>query len=329
MHKNNLLYCRILFTFLLTLIFSFVNAAESQNSQKKVSIGVFITSLYEFNMNAGTYNADIWIWSESQIKDKFELNKVELGLLHGKYPLDISLKYQENLDDSKSFENRKIRATFLHDYNLELFPFDKQILRFNIEGTDSTDELVFIPSSNSGISSSIQISGWQINSFKIIPSSIDHGTNFGYPQYTSTVKYPLITVEVELIRDRFFIFFKLIIGLLVSVLIASLSSTISVYNDDLYGSRISIIGGSLLAAVLNQQFADTKSDAINTITLVDSIHLIGILTIGCLFISSIIFRFVSEKIDKKSNLLKIDLFFGLASFTLFIFLSTLIIIVSV
>lgn len=329
MLKNKILTFRIISALLLILISGSINSAEFQNSQKKVSIGVFITSLYEFNMNAGTYNADIWIWSESNIKDKFELDKVELGQLHGKYPLDISLKYQENLDDFRSFENRKIRATFLHDYNLELFPFDKQILRFNIEGTDSTDELAFIPSNNSGISSSIQISGWLINSFKIIPSAMDHGTNFGYPKYTSNVKYPLITVEVELIRDSFFIFFKLIIGLLVSVLIASLSSTISVYNDDLYGSRISIIGGSLLAAVLNQQFADTKSDAINTITLVDSIHLIGILTIGCLFISSIIFRFVSEKSDKKSRLLKIDLFFGLASFALFIIISTTIIFVSI
>ena len=158
---------------------------------------------------------------------------------------------------------------------------------------------------------------------------MDHGTNFGYPQYTSKVKYPLITVEVELIRDSFFIFFKLIIGLLVSVLIASLSSTISVYNDDLYGSRISIIGGSLLAGVFNQQFADTKSDAINTITLIDIIHLIGILTIGCLFISSIIFRFLSEKNDNKSKLLKIDLLFGLACFALFIVISTTIIIASI
>jgi len=329
MSKNTIVCRQILFTLLLTLISCFVNATESQNSQKKVSIGVFITSLYEFNINAGSYNADIWIWSESNIKDKFELDKVELGLLHGKYPLDISLKYQENLDSFRSFENRKIRATFLHDYNLELFPFDKQILRFNIEGMDSLDELIFIPSSNSGISSFIQISGWRINSFKIIPSAMDHGTNFGYPQYTSKVKYPLITVEVELIRDSFFIFFKLIIGLLVSVLIASLSSTISVYNDDLYGSRISIIGGSLLAGVFNQQFADTKSDAINTITLIDIIHLIGILTIGCLFISSIIFRFLSEKNDNKSKLLKIDLLFGLACFALFIVISTTIIIASI
>lgn len=325
MIKIKTLFLRVLFALLLTLITSYVNSAESQNLQKKVSIGVFISSLYELNMGAGSYNADIWIWSESNIKDKFEIDKVELGQLHGKYPLDISLKYQENLDEFKSFENRKIRATLLHDYNLELFPFDKQILRFNIEGTDSADELVFIPSNNSGISNSILISGWLINSFKIISSEIDHGTNFGYPKYNSNVKYPFITVEVELIRDSFFIFIKLIIGLLVSVLIASLSSTISVYNDNLYGSRISIIGGSLLAAVLNQQFADAKSDAINTITLIDSVHLIGILTIGCLFISTIIFKFVSEKSDKKSKLQNIDLFFGLASFTLFIILSTIII----
>lgn len=329
MQKIRIPYYCILLVILLSLISNFANAVEPQNSQKKVSIGVFITSLYELNMNAGSYNADIWIWSESKIKDEFELDRIEFSFLHGKYPLDISLKYKENLNDSISFENRKIRATFLHDYNLELFPFDKQILKFNIEGTDSTDELTFIPSSNSGISSLIQISGWRINSFKLTPTTIDHGTNFGYPQYTSKVKYPLITVEVELIRNSFYLFFKLLIGLIVSVLIASLSTTISIYNDDLYGSRISIIGGSLLASVLNQQFADSKADTITTITLVDTIHLIGIITIGCLFVSSIIFRYVSEKTDKKSNLSKLDFLFGLISFVLFVAISAIIVIVKI
>jgi hypothetical protein len=329
MQKIRIPYYCILLIIFFSIISNFANAVEPQNSQKKVSIGVFITSLYELNMNAGSYNADIWIWSESQIKDEFELDRIEFSLLHGKYPLDTSLKYKENLNNSISFENRKIRATFLHDYNLELFPFDKQILRFNIEGTDSTDELTFIPSSNSGISSFIQISGWRINSFKIIPTAIDHGTNFGYPQYTSKVKYPLITVEVELIRNSFYLFFKLLIGLIVSVLIASLSTTISIYNDDLYGSRISIIGGSLLASVLNQQFADSKADTITTITLVDTIHLIGIITIGCLFVSSIIFRYISEKTYKRSNLSKLDFLFGLISFALFIVISAIIVIVKI
>ena len=329
MQKIKIPYYCILLVIFFSLISNSASAVEPQNSQKKVSIGVFITSLYELNMNAGSYNADIWIWSESQIKDEFELDRIELSLLHGKYPLDTSLKYKENLNDSISFENRKIRATFLHDYNLELFPFDKQILRFNIEGTDSTDELTFIPSSNSGISSFIQISGWRINSFKIIPTAIDHGTNFGYPQYTSKVKYPLITVEVELIRNSFYLFFKLLIGLIVSVLIASLSTTISTYNDDLYGSRISIIGGSLLAGVLNQQFADSKADTITTITLVDTIHLIGITTIGCLFVSSIIFRYISQKTDKKINLSKLDFLFGIISFVLFIAISAIIVIVKI
>ena len=332
MSKLNIIYKKIkyfqdkLFIVLFVFAFGFANAVASEDSQKKVSIGIFITSLYELNMNAGSYNADFWIWSESRIKDKFELDKVELGLLHGKNPLDTSLKYQENLDNSISFENRKIRATFLHDYNLKLFPFDKQILKFNIEGVDSTDELIFIPSANSGISSNIGISGWRINNFKIISTEVIHGTNFGYSKYNPNVKYPSIVVEIELTRDSFNLFFKLTIGLLVSVLIAALSSTISVFNDDLYGSRVAIIGGSLLAAVLNQQFVDSKADSINIITLIDLIHLIGIAAIGCLFISTICFRFLSEKTDQKSKLLKFDVLFGIISFAIFLIISILLVV---
>jgi hypothetical protein len=54
-------------------------AADNLNLQRKVTIGVFLTSLYELNMNTGSYSADFWIWSESQIGHKFELDRVELG----------------------------------------------------------------------------------------------------------------------------------------------------------------------------------------------------------------------------------------------------------
>jgi hypothetical protein len=324
--KINFFHYAIISLFLLSS--NFVCASDNLNLQRKVTIGVFLTSLYELNMNAGSYSADFWIWSESQIDHKFKLDRVELGYLYGKYPLETSLKYQENLSESISFENRKIRATFLHDYSLDLFPFDKQTLRIYIEGTDSIDELIFEPSTKSGFSQLIQMSGWRINSFKLIPSEINHGTNFGYPNYTTNVSYPLITVEIELIRNSLYLFFKLIIGLLVSVLIASLASSLSVYNDDLYSSRLALIGGSLLASVLNQQFVDTKADAINLVTLLDIIHLIGISTVGSLFVSAIIFRFLSEKNYQKIKLQKIDLLFGFIAFALFFSVSLILVVKS-
>ena len=155
-------------------------------------------SIYDLDLNSGTYGADFWIWSESQIKSKFRLDSVELESLQGKYPLDISLKYQENLESSVSFENRKIRGTFLHDFNLDLFPFDKQVLRFSLEGTDSADEFNFLPSDLSGFSRSIKIQGWEVSGFKLSSREIMHGTNFGYAKYKSNVKYPSIVVEIEL-----------------------------------------------------------------------------------------------------------------------------------
>jgi hypothetical protein len=324
--KINFYHYVIILLFLLSS--NFVYAADNLNLQRKVTIGVFLTSLYELNMNAGSFSADFWIWSESQIDHKFKLDRVELGYLYGKYPLETSLRYQENLGESISFENRKIRATFLHDYSLDLFPFDKQILRIYIEGTDSIDELIFEPSTKSGFSELIQMSGWRINSFKLIPSEINHGTNFGYPNYTTNVSYPLITVEIELIRNSLYLFFKLIIGLFVSVLIASLASSLSVYNDDLYSARLALIGGSLLASVLNQQFVDTKADAINLVTLLDIIHLIGISTVGSLFVSAIIFRFLSEKNYQKIKLQKIDSLFGFIAFALFFSVSLILVVKS-
>ena len=319
---------KIIFLILFTFC-NFVYASEHLNTKKNVKIGVYLSSLYELDMNAGSYSADFWIWSESLIKDKFNLNTVELGLMHGKFPIDISLRYQENLNNSISFENRKIRGTFLHDFNLDIFPFDKQILRFNLEGTDSTDELNFLPSTNSGFNNLIQVPGWKISSFKLISTEMNHGTNFGYLNYDPNVKYPLIIAEIELVRNSPYLFLKLSIGLFIAVLIAALSSAMSVKSDDLFGSRITFLGGALLAAVLNQQFVDSKAGAINSITLIDVIHLVGISLIGCLFIAAILFRYLCVISNWKNKIQKFDTMFGYFVLIIFIFISIILVITSI
>jgi hypothetical protein len=280
-------------------------------------------------MNAGSYSADIWIWSESPIKDKFSLDTVELGLLHGKFPVDVSLKYQENLDRTTSFENRKIRGTFLHDFNLDLFPFDKQILRFFVESTDSTDEMNFYPSSYSGYNHLIKVPGWRITDFRIVNGDISHGTNFGYPKFVPNVKFPLITAEIELVRDSPYLFLKLSIGLFIAVLIAALSSAMPVKSDDLFGSRVTFLGGALLAAVINQQFADSKASAINSVTLLDVIHLVGISIIGCLFIAAIFLRYFCSNAHFKNRIEKIDAIFGFSILILFFIISIVLVAASV
>jgi hypothetical protein len=280
-------------------------------------------------MNAGSYSADFWIWSESQIKDKFSLEAIELGPLHGKFMVDTSLKYQENLNSSVSFENRKIRGTFLHDFNLDLFPFDRQVLRLFIEGTDSNDELIFFSSSTSGFSKLIQVPGWNVSDFRLIVSEINHGTNFGYPKYSPNVSYPLVIVEIELARNSPFLFLKVSIGLFVAVLIASLSSAMPVTNDDLFGSRVTLLGGALLAAVLNQQFVDSKAGAINSITLIDVIHLVGIALIGLLFLATFFFRYYCSVEQCKYEIKKIDALFGGFIFVSFVFASVLLVAIKV
>lgn len=322
-------YLKKIIIVLLLIFCNFVYSAEKSHTKKNIIIGVYLTSLYELDMSAGSFSADLWIWSETKIKHKFKLDSVELGLLHGKFPIDISLKYQENLDAFTSFENRKIRGTFLHDFNLDLFPFDKQVLRFNVEGTDSTDEINFLPSSFSGYNNSIKVPGWRIADFRLIYSEISHGTNFGYPGFVPDVKYPLVTAEIELERDSPYLFLKLSIGLFIAVLIAALSSAMPVKSDDLFGSRVTFLGGALLAAVLNQQFADSKAGAINSITLLDIMHLIGITVIGCLFIGAILLRYFCSNAYFENRIEKIDAIFGFLILILFLVISIILVVTSI
>jgi hypothetical protein len=64
----------------------------------------------------------------------------------------------------------------------------------------------------------------------------------------------------------------------------------STESDDLYSARLGLLGATLLAVVVNQQFADSKVGQTTTVTLIDSLHMLGFAVVFLLFISSIFSR---------------------------------------
>ena len=307
--------------------------ANKLSDSKEIVIGAYLTSLYDIDTKNGQFNADIWLWSKSLETSKYDHKLLEIKQTNIKFPVVIFGEYKEKIKPL-IFASKKIQGVFINNFDLSKYPFDRQILKITFESTDTSNNVRFISDSDIGFDRYIQIDGWEINSIKLIPSEHNYRSNFGYPYSLPTppLSFSQITLIIEIERKSPFLFIKLVLGLLIAVLIAFLSLLLTVNNDELFTARLSLIVVALLAAVFNQQYVSSIIGETTDITVVDSVHLLGILQIGIVFLHTIILRifsvnsnFARIRIERQDILDNIDIGICISLFFIFIGITSILI----
>ena len=306
--------------FLLACTLSAVTDAKASEPQK-IELGVFVTSLHDLDADKGNFSAELWVWSKAEKNLNFELPRVEITRFNSKYPHQFSIDANTPMSNEKVHSARKLGATFLHNYDLKNFPFDRQVLKIHLEHTQEyADVWEFIADPQSGIDKSISVEGWKIDSIKTRVSKKSYDSNFGLTELNPN--FSRVTVEINMKREALLTFFKLTLGLVVAVVIAVLASLLPPNNDDLFSSRVGLLGATLLAVVVSQQFADAKAGDTSSVTLVDSLHMLGSLAILALFICTLVSRFAylsdkyrdySRTFDRSTIFLVSSIFFLLSA----------------
>jgi len=287
-------------------LFGLSSASAAPNPQQ-VTLGAYLTSLYDIDNDNGTFSADIWVWTKTKFKYNIN-NSLEISLLSSQVPHSSEVLETKRLKNGDLYTQRKISGTFVHDYNLTNFPFDTQKLTVSFEDADlNKDNLQFIADSASGYDKEISVDGWNVLSATVRTVLKEYDTNFGDTTKPSIDQYSRVVMDIELERDDKFIFFKITLGLFAAVFVALFSNFMSSANADIYSNRVGLVGASLLAVVVNQQFADQKIGQSTTVTLVDILHMIGFCTVFIIFIGSLISRKLSLTKNVKFSPKEFDL----------------------
>ena len=290
--------------------------------QESVRLGAYVTSLYDIDAKKGTFSADLWVWSLSKPDSKFRLDKtLEMNQLDGQLPINHSGFGSQELASGDVWCAKKVSATFLHQFNLQNYPFDRQRLRISFEDTDSNlGALQFAPDAMSGYDKDIVVEGWRLMGSRVAQTVKLYRSNFGNPSAPESERFSRIVLELEIQRDAPLLLLKATMGLFAAVFIAILSSLMSVKIDEIYAARITLNGGMLLATVISHQFSDSADGQTTAVTLIDSIHMLGIATVATLFMMTFISRklmvnkphaAVTKKVDMYSFILSAILFSGL------------------
>lgn len=317
---------RHLLVFLLTVSTSAFAAGEKANPEQ-IKLGAFITSLYDINADKGTFSADFWVWTLSSKQANYKMNdSLEINYSSSQFPRIFSNQNTETLNQKTTLQQKKVQSVFLHDFNLEKFPFDTQNLQISFEdGLLNSSVLEYQPDNTSGFDKAISIDGWKIKSVNLRKDLKTYDSNFGNFTAPSKESYSRLVLDIIIERDAPFIFFKLTMGLFLAVFVALCSCFMPTISEDIFSGRMGLLGGTLLAVVVNQQFVDAKQGDTTAVTLIDMLHMLGMLTIMILLILTSISRFLSQKESISFSSVKLDRASFIAMTSFFIGFSLLIV----
>lgn len=259
---------RVLVVFGVILFAGLVNPSRVQ-ARDSVRVGIYLLSLYDLDFPNNSFTVDFWMWFLYRNDSLEPLKNVEIANAKS---YSFVLPDNEKKNDL-NWATQKCKATIRKDWDVSSFPFDKQTLQVMIEDgdADTSDVFYIADTANSQRDPSVQLDGWQIDSFRVRSTVRYYPTTYGDPELTGGTgsAYPGVVMSISLHRDGVGLFFKLFTGVYVAFLIALLVFFI---HSDRLDIRTGLSVGALFATVGNKYIVDSILPDSTSFTLVDALH---------------------------------------------------------
>lgn len=250
--------------------------AASDVVPKKCDVGAYLISLHDFDMAAGSFGADLWIWSTCPSKDLRPLDVMDLV---------NSVRTETRL--SSTFERSgvfwsyvKVSGVFRHQWNATRYPFDRHVLRIIVENTNApASEFAFRADRQSSlVSRDLALDGWRVTSFDVEPTTYVYDTTFGDPAFVGKKQsdYSRLLISIAVARTKRWSFITLVAGVHVAFALSALAFLLGPYNGR---RRANLLAGTLFAVVVNQRVAESVIGRTEHLTLLDQIHIVAMLLI--------------------------------------------------
>ena len=245
-------------------------ADETGANPSERTLGIYITSLRDFNVTNDSFGADYWLWSvhppgANPLDDVEFVNAKQVDTRLGR------TARRRNV----SWSRQKVRATVLHNWDLSNFPFDRQTLQIDLRLTDPS-MLTYRPDkAESGYGRNIAPNGWRVTDFQIQKRSVKYATTFGDPEASggSSQDYFRVTLQIE--RKNPTGFFQMIAGVYAAFALGCLSFLMVPDQATVFSGRITLLAAALFAVVVNLQVSDAMLGSLDKLGLVQKIHILA------------------------------------------------------
>jgi hypothetical protein len=318
----------------LILIVLLIPQVAMSNIQDTTKVGVFVTSIYDLNYVDNSFSAQFWVWHLNKKREFKEYNIYEPNNVKQLKKTSSSTEWPDQSEnvlplknlDTLFWDYEEYEGVFTHQYDINKYPFDKEILIMDFESSNYYDDWVklVLDSKHSALDINISIKGWNIDEMKVEKYGSVYNTTFGSPGDSSGHVYSGFRVTIPIERNGIALFFKLFTGLAVSFFIALFSLKINISEAD---GRFGVCVGALFAALANMYIVNSNLPVVSQFSYMDQAHVITIFLILALFISSI-YSLKYSKSGKVKKSRRLDSYAFYSILIVYLILNTVILLIA-
>jgi hypothetical protein len=283
----------------LGLIILLIVTSFSAHSQEvdTVRVGCYVISIHDIKFPEKEYTARFWLW---MIHKEETISQSEKDI---EIPNAKEVKVDNLVVDKlgkQAWLQMKLKCVMKQSWNIDHFPFDKQVLEVNIENPQLDNKRLIFKADTLGESydPTLSVDGWKITKFNLSVGTSVYKTGFG----DNTLKkpqtsYSKFTINIELKRNAWELFFKLFLGMYIAFAISFVSFFI---DPEFPEPRFGLPVGGLFSGVGNKYVIDSYLPDSSTLTIVDTLH-------GLTFIMIFVIIAFSALVLRQSEDRKLDL----------------------
>jgi hypothetical protein len=250
--------------------------ASELTGPRTCQVGAYLIALYDFDMSAGSFGADLWVWStcpDATVKPLDVADFVNANQLQTR----LAATYNRG---GVQWSYVKVSGVFRHHWNVRSYPFDRHDLEIVMEHTADPSSTFSYTADREGTKTSPQIAldGWRITDFQIANRTYLYDTVFGDPAFAGKKQsdYSRLVLSISIARTKRWSFIKLVAGVYVAFALSALAFLLGPYNGR---RRTNLLGGTLFAVLVNQRVAESVFGRVEQLTLLDVIHVVAMVYI--------------------------------------------------
>jgi hypothetical protein len=271
------------------------NLNDSSQKKQEIKVGVWIDQIGQIDYQNNTYEIIFYLWVNSKDSAYNLENNIDFT---NTWESEILYHQRDSLyiNGEKEFhEIIKVKTKNTTQFNLSNFPFDTNILSLAIEliGHYTGDLTINIDQNNSRLNSDIN-KDWIIKMSPIQNKRNRWDSDFG--NLKGSTEVDAISLDLELSRNAWPIYFKLFAILFLAFILATLSFFLPNQKSE---EKVSIVVGALFTAIGNKYITESVIPISNHLGLSDLIHFSTILYILVI----IIFGIVEQRKKIKDSIL--------------------------
>ena len=253
-------------------------SADGSNAPATCRVGLALESVHNINLNNDTTDADFWIWSVCA-DDRFK----PLSTMQFVNANSVRMSMEgEAVVDGLYWTYARVSGTFRHFWDLERFPFDRQVFQIVMEDTDNVASIFAYEAdtSNPIPEEDPQMEDWRIMGADLTTGTRTYQSTFGDPSdREGSTDYSQLILTTTFERDDLMSFFKLTFVVYIAFLISLLSYFLNLRNPMMLTARMSIISGTLFSVAVNMRTATSALSTEEGMTLIDKIHIAALIAI--------------------------------------------------